>query len=184
MTEQCEQIEQKIDETKASLVGKLEALETQVAEAVQSTTETVSGTVDAVKETVDTVKEKVRSAGQFFDLNRQARNNPWMVFGCSVAAGCVASYLLGPSSAKAAPPSADSRTQPCAAQPEKKHSWLREQLVNLSGLAVGSLMGVVRDLAARSLPETLGQSVSQEVDRFNARVGGKPVGSSPKQPAI
>jgi len=193
MADECEHIERQIDETKASLIGKLEALETQVAEVVQTTTETVSETVGAVKETVNTVKEKVQDAGEYLNLRRQAEKNPWTVFGSSVVAGCLAGYLLGgrsrtstrgqrprsvvddraePSSPRA---EATARPEPRPEPAEEKHSWLREQLGNLSGLAIGALMGAVRDLAASNMPDGLGKSISQEMDRFTTSLGAKPI---------
>lgn len=201
MTDQTEKIEQRIDNTKESLAGKLDALETRVSDAVLTTTETVSETVGAVKETFETVKEKVQDAGEFFNLKRQAERNPWAVFGCSVAAGCLASYLLSngaksrregkvderpPESVRRTP--AVSRAEKPVEESEAKHGWLREQMGSLSGLAVGALMGAVRDLAARNLPEGLGQSISKEVDRFTTELGSKPVAGPvippPKQPAV
>jgi len=200
MTDRTENIEQQIDETKASLVGKLEVLEDKVAEAVQETSETVSDTVGAVKETVDKVKEKVRSAGEFLDLRRQAERNPWMVFGGAVAAGCLAGYLFSGSSRsesrrRQSPAEQDgeperdstaSEPEKATERPERKHSWFRDQLGSLQGLAVGTLMGAIRDLAASNMPEGLGKSISQEVDRFTTNLGAKPINGpvipQPKEP--
>lgn len=194
MADETENIEQQIDETKASLLGKLEALEAHVADAVQTTSETVSGTVGAVKETVETVKEKVQDASDFLNIRRQAQNNPWTVFGTSVVAGCLTGYLLGGSSRTRSdsgrkgyvapegmltPPNAPlaeaARSQPRDQPPPEKPSWLREQLGNLSGLAIGALMGAVRDLAASNMPDGLGKSISQELDRLTTSLGAKPI---------
>lgn len=182
MTEQIEEIEQEIDETKASLIGKLEALENQVAEAVQATTESVSETVGAVKQTVDTVKEKVRDAGEFLNLRRQAENNPWTVFSSSIVVGCLAGYMLGDGKRKksvdeAQTPLADdaSRPQLYTEPKQEKPSWFREQVGNLSSLAIATAMGALRDLAESKLPDEIGKRVSQEVDRFTTSLGAKPI---------
>jgi len=105
-------IQQQMEETRASLSNKLEALETQVAEtvqtatdAVQTATEAVQSTKDAVAETVETVKdsvgeirervgETVRSVASFFDINRQAQERPWVVLGGAVGLGCLAGWYL------------------------------------------------------------------------------------------
>jgi hypothetical protein len=200
MTEQIELIEQRIDQTKASLADKLEALETQVTDAVQATTETVTETVDAVKDTVDNVKEKVRSAGEFLSMKQQAERNPWLVFGGALAVGCFAGYVLGGEAKRATvrrrTTSAKSpEFEPVAAVAssaaplrEEPHSWFRDQLGNFSGLAIGALMGVLRDAVASELPDGLGKSVSQEMDRFTTRLGGEPIAGPvlppPKQPAV
>jgi len=199
MADECDNIEQQIDETKASLIGKLDALETQVAGVVQATSESVSETVGAVKDTVNTVKEKVRDAGEYLNLRRQAENNPWTVFGSSVVAGCVAGYLFcGRTSTRGQRPRStveDSiepsrpqsvaavRPEPRAESAEEKHSWLREQLGNLSGLAIGALMGSLRDLAASNMPDGLGKSISQEMDRFTTSLGATPI-SGPILPRL
>ena len=134
---------------------------------------------------------KSSDAGEFFNLRRQAENNPWAVFGCSVAAGlpgrpatCLPA-VRGMTVTTEPTPDAGSGSQANAQEPDEKHGWLREQLGSLaSGLAVGSLIGVLRDLASRNLPDGLGKNVAQEVDRFSSRLGGKPLSESSKQPAV
>jgi len=197
MAEQCERIERQIDETKASLVDKLEALESQFAEVIQTTADSVTETMDVVKDTVHSVREKIRSAGEFLDLKQRVERNPWTTFGCSIASGCFAGYLLGGNgrrTSSATMPDANHEaataagTHPESEQPMQKHSWLREQLESVAGLATAALMGTLRDLAARNLPEGLGKSVSQEVDRFTERLGAQPISGpvapEPKQPAV
>jgi ElaB/YqjD/DUF883 family membrane-anchored ribosome-binding protein len=53
--------------------------------------------------------------------------------------------------------------------------WLGEQFKRLKGLAIGTLMGVIRDLAKQSLPEALKDRVTQEVDHFTTSLGGEPI---------
>jgi len=55
---------------------------------------------------------------------------------------------------------------------------LGEQLGHLKGLALGAMMGVVRDLAVRSLPENLKGRVAEEVDRLTRGLGGEPIQGS------
>jgi len=64
MDEKPEVIQQQMEETRSALVGKLEALEGQVAETVQSTSEAVQHTGAAVSDTVDTVKETVENVSE------------------------------------------------------------------------------------------------------------------------
>ena len=70
------------------------------------------------------------------------------------------------------------QTQPSEpAHPEQK-GWLWEELGRLKGLALGALMGVVRDMAARGLPGTLGHRIAEEVDHLNSHLGGETIRGS------
>lgn len=203
MSDNPEELRKQIDQTKASLVGKLEALETQVSGTVQTASETVSETVSAVKDTVESVVEKVHSAGEFFNVKLQTQRRPWVVFGGSVLLGCLTTYLLSGkkkttprqdrtsedvqrSSAARTAAAVPLATVPAAETPqthaepaeEKKHTWLWDQAGSLVGLAVGSVMSVVRDLAIQGLPEALGKDVAQEVDHLTSHLGGKPIQGS------
>jgi ElaB/YqjD/DUF883 family membrane-anchored ribosome-binding protein len=113
---ELEVIRHQMEEKRASLADKLEALETQVRETVQgataevshiveevkSTVETVTGgvqeTVETVKETLtEGVQETVETVKQTLNLNDHIRRNPWLAMGGAVAAGFAAGYFLGPS---------------------------------------------------------------------------------------
>jgi len=117
MEDEAEVIKKQMEDTRTSLSDKLEKLETKVVSTVQETTEAVQGTVASVKETiqgtvdavqgtvgavkdsvtdtVDSVREKVQdtfeSVKDSFDLRRRVEQNPWAMFGGSVAVG----FLLG-----------------------------------------------------------------------------------------
>lgn len=212
MDDNPDALRQQIDQTKDSLVGKLEALESKVAGTVQSASDTVSETVTAVKNTVDSVVDKVQSAGEFFNIKAQAQRRPWAVFGTSVLIGCMASYLLTGKRKSARSPrgtfeAMGQRTMKPAAgstplmasseadhpqshpepKEEKEHGWLREQIDGFLGLAVGSVMGLVRDVAVQELPEAIGKKLATEVNNLTTHLGGKPIEEpilhSEKQPA-
>jgi len=204
-------IEQEMARTRASLTEKLEALESQVAdtvqtatEAVQTTTETVSETVENVKETVEavtgTVENTVRSIGDSLNLSRQAELRPWLVFGSSVAAGCLLGWLTtsrprrSRTSTTQMPPIPSSsgepmrattyRSQPAEPAPSEKteskswfgeQSWVGEQLGRLKGLAVGTLLGALRDVATRAVPESVSGRLAEELDRVTTQLGGEPI---------
>jgi len=205
MADNPEVIRQQMDETRSHLTEKLEALENQVTSTVEEATSAVSETVEAVKETVEnvteTVGETVQSVGQIFDLHLQTERHPWLVFGGSVALGCMAAQLFGRrrdeyerSAAQNANWSAlssasqprestwERRSEPSFQQPAHsepsdngKKSWFWDEMNRVKGLAVGALMGVVRDLAARGLPGALGQRVAEEVDHLGSSLGGETI---------
>jgi hypothetical protein len=203
MGDSTEVIRTQMDETRAQLSEKLETLENQVTDTVQSASTAVSDTVEAVKETVENVtgavQGTVHSVSEAFNVQHQTDRHPWIVFGGAVALGCLAARLYwGPGQKSEEQPR---RTKPRLPQPSPRSSngnghqavespsgepakapasaagpgWFVEQLGRLKGLAIGSLLGVVSDLAARSLPGEVGQRVAEEVDSFTRHLGGDPV---------
>jgi ElaB/YqjD/DUF883 family membrane-anchored ribosome-binding protein len=212
MADQPEVILKQMEETRASLTEKLEALESQVTGTVQATTEAVTETVEAVKGTVENVTEAVKetahSVAETFNVKIQFQRHPWGMFGGSVAVGALAGYLLsgkrqraerngsceeepawtaGPYASAPSEPAFRQESQPSWAppqpstparqEPEKpaQTGWIWDTLGHLKGLAVGSLMGVVRDLTERALPESLRDRVTKEIDNLTTHLGGEPI---------
>jgi len=192
MDERTEQLQNQMEQTKASLTEKLETLEGQVSETVQSTTAAVSDTVEAVKDTVASVKESVegtvQSVAETFDLRLQVERHPWLMLGGAVALGCVAgawSRSLDRPVRHAAPPtpepvSGNSKNAEPAQTASASTSfpganWLWGELGRLKGLGVGLAMGVVRDLARQELPGEFGEKVAEQVDALTSRMGVDPL---------
>jgi ElaB/YqjD/DUF883 family membrane-anchored ribosome-binding protein len=123
---ELEVIRHQMEEKRASLADKLDALENQVIGKVQDTTaevtnivhevkESVTEVVQGVKSTVDSVTEgvheTVESVKETFDIREHIRQHPWLALGGAVAAGFAGAYLL--------PSSQPTRTwswQPCPAE--------------------------------------------------------------------
>jgi ElaB/YqjD/DUF883 family membrane-anchored ribosome-binding protein len=92
-----DQIRRKIEETRASLTDKLEALEHEVKRSAQNARDAVVGTVETVKhsveDTVDTVREQfddaVDAVKESLDVRRHVRNYPWAMVGGSTVAGFI-----------------------------------------------------------------------------------------------
>jgi len=112
---ELEVIRHQMEEKRASLADKLDALEEQVLETVHEATSAVTHTVrdvteavdtvkDNIKETVETVKENihetVETVKETFNFNEQFRKHPWIVLGGGFAAGFAGALLLGGSSRK------------------------------------------------------------------------------------
>jgi hypothetical protein len=80
---------------------------------------------------------------------------------------------------------AHARREPERQEPERKEEprkegWLSrlgdqfgDELSKLKGLAVGTLLGVARDMVSRVVPETLKEQVTELVDGMTTRLGGK-----------
>ena len=174
MDDTPEAIRQQMDETRLQLNEKLETLELQVAETVQSTGTAVNATVEAVQETVQSVtgavQDAVHSVSNAFDLGLQIERHPLIVLGGAVVAGYFASeFFTGPAnkreqmreSARPLPvflngevgrteePAASQQTTVAAAYQSGRatSSWIQ-----LKDVALGVLIGVVQDIAIRSVP--------------------------------
>jgi ElaB/YqjD/DUF883 family membrane-anchored ribosome-binding protein len=109
---ELEVIRHQMEQKRASLADKLDALEEQVLETVHEATSAVSNTardvtevVDSVKEniqeTVDAVKENVHetveSIKETFNVRDKISQHPWVALGGGFAAGFAGGMLLGPS---------------------------------------------------------------------------------------
>lgn len=180
MNETPEMIRQQMEETKSRLSDKLESLEHQVSETVQSTGSAVNATVGAVQGVV-------QSISQALDVRRHINKHPWLALGGSAVLGYLAAEYLVESTKKSehppetipsAPPSAETMAHDHAEQVvesaatkaalaaayesgRKKSSWQQ-----LRGMAIGACIGIVQDLATRAVPKV--------VDYFAGHAAGAP----------
>jgi ElaB/YqjD/DUF883 family membrane-anchored ribosome-binding protein len=173
-----------------------------VADAVERTTEAVAETAETVKETVQAVtgqvKETMHSMASALDIRRHTEKHPWIVFGVAATVGCLAGSILGRR--------AQRRQVVSSAQPRSRHNgrggdgaahhpeWgvakrsrgagkpqtetlFSQELRQLKGLAISSLLGFVRDLARRAVPGAIGEKIAEELDGFTTRLGAQPLKS-------
>jgi ElaB/YqjD/DUF883 family membrane-anchored ribosome-binding protein len=197
---ELEVIRDEMEQTRANLADKLGALETQVRETVVGAKEAVSSTVEGVKEVVGSVSETMGTVAETFDVTKQVDRHPWAAMGAAVAAGFVAAQLFDRLGQRPAAPAATARTDslsdlpltttrfsepPPTAAPKKEgmlesmmpdlHGVMNTMLSSLGGLAVNSLFGVIRQLAARELPEEWKGEVGKLVDQVASQLGGRPI---------
>jgi len=204
MDEQPEAIRQHIDETRAAMADKLSTLEDEVIDTVKGATEAVADTVESVKDSVvdtvdavkDTVQETVQSVKRTFDLQRQFDRHPWLLLAGSVATGFLAGRLLGNLGARSSSRTARPALAPASATSSAPRNYsngaagnapsepgvlsklaapLEEGISKLKELAVGSLLGMLRDQAKRALPENLKPQVEEVLNDLTTKLGGKVV---------
>jgi ElaB/YqjD/DUF883 family membrane-anchored ribosome-binding protein len=202
MDEKPEVIQKEIEQTSTSLKEKVEMLEEQVLGTVKDATETVGDTVESVKdsvaETIQTVKETVHDIGdtlrRTFDLRYQVQRHPWPMMGGSVLAGFAAGKLLGRlvggprevsqnGSPVRAPSAATLYTSapPAAAEPSRPGLFNRllervePEIDKVKGMAIGAVFGLLRDMAKRSLPESLSAKVDEVMNSVTTKLGGEPI---------
>jgi len=187
---ELEVIRHQMEEKRASLTDKLDALETGVLLTVHEATAGVSQIVQDVKSTVNSVTEgvheTVESVKDSLDLREAVRRNPWTAMGGAFALGLVGGVCLGSSSRPQAPqreavkdgyrPLANG-IHPIAPEPPSEPSPLAEAaktaLTGLSGLAIGALMGVLREVVGNALPPALKDEAASLMDQMTVKLGGK-----------
>jgi hypothetical protein len=175
-----------VEVTKEAVTNTVETVKETVAEVTGSVEQAVEGVKESFDETVKTVTETLNPC-------LQCERHPWAVFSGAVAVGWVGTMLLSGSSRQhstASQSGGSTRRNPTPAQPEPEPTsnqsaepsvggavggWLWEQLGGLKGLALGAMMGVVRDLVTQALPENLKERVSGEVDKITKSLGGEPI---------
>lgn len=197
MDNELEVIHHQMEDTRASLAEKLDTLENHVLDTVHEATDAVSHTVEDVKSVVgnvtDSVQETVETVKEAFNLSDHVRRHPWVSLGGAVAVGYVGGTFLLPArpprKIKVEAPARETFTpaptytpapaaRAAAAPSSSGESSLLAPLHNLKGLAIGALMGLVRDMVSRSLPENMKTDVLSLVDDFTTRLGGKPLPAS------
>jgi ElaB/YqjD/DUF883 family membrane-anchored ribosome-binding protein len=209
MENESEVIRQQMADTRNSLSEKLETLEQHVVGTVQGATETVANVADTVQETVENVKESVQgtveTVKETFDLQRQVNERPWLIFGGSIALGFLGGYLLlGGRRERSHSHSWEGRQQPPdwsavssggnttehTSGSEESSSWTSaiadnfgSEIAKLKGMAVGAVIGTVRDMVTQSAPSELGTSLREVFDGITTKLGGEPIQGSAKEDA-
>jgi len=191
---ELEVIRHQMEHTRSSLADKIEALETEFRGTVEGATSAVANTVETVQETVANVKESVQetveTVRESLDVRKHVERHPWAMFGGAVAVGWVAGYMFGgrgsrrPKPAEATPPplptvrnGAEYRNGASrkAAAADEESGPLHSSFQALKGLAVGTLMGVLRDVLVQAVPSNLASDLAGVVDDMTTKLGGKPL---------
>jgi len=72
-------------------------------------------------------------------------------------------------------PAQQARSESTGETVKEKTGWLWNEVKQLKNLALGSLMGLIHDLAARNIQGPLGEKVAQEVDHLAKNLGAEPI---------
>jgi ElaB/YqjD/DUF883 family membrane-anchored ribosome-binding protein len=185
-----------VQEVKSTVGTVTEEVKSTVGTVKEGFQDTVASVKEGLQETVETVKDA-------FDIRDRVRRHPWVSLGSAFAVGLGGAYLLGPGrpvrdylgraweQAEALGPrretgngfhaTAAAMAPAAAAQPsaerEEEPSPLadagKEALKTLSSLALGTLMGVVREMVTPSLPDAFRGDVKNMLNDFTTRIGGK-----------
>jgi ElaB/YqjD/DUF883 family membrane-anchored ribosome-binding protein len=183
---ELEVIRHQMEEKRASLADKLDALQEQVLETVHEATSAVTNTVrdvtdvvDTVKEniqeTVDTVKgkveETVESVKETFNVSEKIREHPWVALGGGFAVGLAGGIFLGSSSRGRGNYSSSSYRSEPYSPPEPVRSSTRQPqasesssgLTSQLGTAATEALNTVKGMAIGTLMGVLNELVGQAV---------------------
>jgi ElaB/YqjD/DUF883 family membrane-anchored ribosome-binding protein len=165
-----------IDSTRAAMADKLEALENRVVDTVQSAKATVEDSLQTAKDTVASVKRT-------FDIKHQIEQRPWtMVGGCFLAGLAVGHLIPQGRSQYSTPPSGPAQngnyvtggsSPQLAAESPSILAPFQKEIDQVKGIAIGYLMGLVRDSIKDSVPQ-LAPKIDELMDGITTKLGGEP----------
>jgi hypothetical protein len=174
-----------------------------VKEAVQDTVETVKGsvsdTVETVRETFDLGRQVERHpcamffgsiavgfvAGYFLDRSQRRPRGPLKGNGHGPTGPSPLAAILArdggkPEGRRYLPSFREENVSPSAAPAE--HSWLERisdqfapEINKLKGLAIGSLVGLVRETVTSSMNQEIATHLREIIDSMTTKLGGHPV---------
>lgn len=184
---------QNIDSTRSDLADKLEALEDRVMGTVQNAQDTVDGSIQMARETVASVK-------QTFDIRHHVDQHPWLMLGGSVVAGLALGSLLATMlrRSRQTPARPAGNEAPSFMRPQQRGNGdgaaapapmvqapppdgpgvfdlFHEEINKVKGMAIGFVMGRVRDSIKDSLPPDLATRIEDVMNSVTTKLGATTV---------
>ena len=187
LTDKLETLEKQVAHTvtdaTTGVAETVESVRESVQETVASVKDTVEETISAVKESMHQGVEAVRG---FFDIPDHVDHHPWAMMGGSVVLGYVVGSLLG----RAAPPKREYSSARPSQQPQSARAYSNgrsdaasseapgllnnfgPEIAKLKKLAIGSLMGAVRDMIHKAVPPDIGASLDGIISSVTEKITG------------
>jgi ElaB/YqjD/DUF883 family membrane-anchored ribosome-binding protein len=172
------------------------------AESMANMKHAFQETVDSVRESV---RETAETVSETLDVRKQVERHPWAMVAGATAVGFGVGVLISRTDVREAACSAASSAAHSAKSlagnwggsvGDHSPQWTgpqREQFAShpqpavqeespwmpavnkLKGLAIGAMLGVLRDVLSKSMPDTLRGQVGEVIDNFTTSLGGKPI---------
>jgi ElaB/YqjD/DUF883 family membrane-anchored ribosome-binding protein len=191
----------KLETLEKQVADSVHVATTNVAHTVESVTDTVTSVKDSVEQTVTAVKDSMRqgvnAVKDFLDLPQHVKSHPWAMVGGSVVVGYVVGYVLGGRSGSSHAGTSQGRSQPAAANgaTNGRHevfaspsppsggllSSLAPEIAKLKGLALGALVGAVRETIQKAVPPHLGSSLDEIFTSVTDKITGAVTPARPRE---
>jgi len=197
LTDKLETLESRVLDTvhgaTTAVTDTVQTVKEAVSDTVDSVQEKVEDAVDSVKETFDINRQMHRhpmvmlglSAGAGFLVGRLMSRVTRSATRAARVTGAVSGAVTG--AVEAYRPAPEPRPEPRPAQPREREQpssglmnrltgTFGQELDKLKGLALGSLLGVVRNFVEKSVPhEELRHRLTGVVDDVTRKLGGEPI---------
>jgi ElaB/YqjD/DUF883 family membrane-anchored ribosome-binding protein len=200
--QQIDQTRESLTKKVESLENQVKGTVEDVTSTVKETVEAVKETVDTVKSKVsETVEETVDTVKRTFDIPHQVQQHPFAMAGCSLLAGVALGYAVGgrrtfrgswsyPSERGGARADLAPNYAAAPAAPERHEESrgggllgnllapFESEIGKVKEVAIGALLGMLRDALKQSLPPSLAANVEEIMNSATRKAGGEPVQGS------
>lgn len=154
----------------------LNPLHEQSARVMKDATKTATHlgeTVESARQSLHDTAESVREA---IDVHEQFKKRPWTVISGAAALGYLGGALLHDGPERPAPSGKPTKQDLARARGmlARLAQQLAPEVAQLKGLALGALLGVVRDLAMKSSPQQMERELSDVINGITVKLGGTP----------
>jgi ElaB/YqjD/DUF883 family membrane-anchored ribosome-binding protein len=195
-------LSEKLETLEKQVVDTVQGATCNVAETVEAVKETVQETVASVKDSVQqtlaavttSVRQSVHAVRGFFDIPAHVDHHPWAMVGGSALLGFALGALLRgkkrevaedasarPAAQQPSPLRASSNGRHAAPEPARQSSWdfltkFAPEISKLKTLALGALMGAIREKVLKAAPPDMGSSLEEFLNNITEKITGEPTG--------
>jgi ElaB/YqjD/DUF883 family membrane-anchored ribosome-binding protein len=189
LTDKLETLEKQVVDTVQDATSNVAETVAAVKDSVQ---DTVTSVKDTVQETFSAVKESMRQSVNavkgVFDIPEHVDRHPWAMMGGSVVLGYVLGAVLRGSGATRHSFSSLRSPQPASSRsssngrhedtgPQSSEGLLTKlapEISKLKGLALGAVVGAVREMIQNAVPPDLASSLNEIFTSITEKVTGAP----------
>lgn len=202
LTDKLETLENKVAGTVEEATCAVSETVAVIKDTVQDTVATVKDSVhDTVSSVKETMHDGVETVKDWFDLSAHFQEHPCLMFGGSVALGFLLERLLCEKPAAALTSTMAAAAEPApqfmgrrphhngghngghhgrekrrAESPSLVQGLLQQfgpEMTKLKSLAVGTLLGTVREMITQAVPAHTGQQLKGIIDSATEKLGGE-----------
>lgn len=160
-----------------SSMKSLHPLQQQSVKVLRDATETAKHVEQTVESARQSLHDTAESLRETFDVKDQFNKRPWLLVAGAASLGYIGSALLHDGRPRRSVPNAV-RTSKDLAHARGIIARMAQQLtpevVQLRGLALGALLGMVRDLATKTAPQRMERELVDVINGITVKMGGTP----------